>query len=518
MANEHKVGSVSDLSPGQMKNVEVGETSLLISNVEGEVYAVSGKCTHYGAPLSDGALSGTQVICPWHHACFDVTTGDHLEPPGLNALQHFEVRVEGDDIFVTLPDEVESERKPKATGKSNDERVFVILGGGIAGGSAAEMLRDEGFDGRLVLVSKETYSPYDRTKLSKQIGAAEDVGALELRDEAFYNERDIERLTAEATSVDVAKKTVTFKDAESLSYDKLLVATGSTPRALNTPGADLDNVFQLRSLDDAQRILAAAKSGDKAVLVGSSFIALELANALQEQDVSVSVVAPESVPFENILGERVGKKIQQNHEAQKVEFHLGQKVETFEGNGKVTRAVLENGTKLDADFVIVGIGVTPVTDFLSGMDKAEDGGVKVDAGLKAAEDVFAVGDIAQFPLKLTGERVRIEHWRLAAQHGRTAARNMLGQNVSYDGVPYFWSAQPDLKLRYVGHAEGFDDVIYDGDVEAGEFIAYYVKEGAVHAAAGVGKDKEMAALEHLMRQGKTPKPDEVGRGSLLELL
>ena len=517
MANEHRVASVSDLSPGQMKNVEAGETPLLLSNVEGEIYAVSGTCTHYGAPLADGALSGKQVICPWHHACFDVTTGDHLEPPGLNALQRFEVRVDGDDIFVTLPDEV-AERKPKATGKKDDEPVFVILGGGIAGESAAEVLRDEGFGGRLVLVSKETYSPYDRTKLSKQLGAAEDAGALELRDEAFYKERDIERLTAEATAVDVAGKTVTFKDAEPLSYDKLLVATGSTPRALDTPGADLDNIFQLRSLNDAQRILAAAQAGDRAVLVGSSFIALELANALQEQEVSVSVVAPESVPFEKVLGERVGKKVQQNHEAQKVAFHLGQKVETFEGNGKVTRAVLENGTELDADFVVVGIGVTPVTDFLSGVDKAEDGGVKVAADLKAAEDVWAVGDIAQFPLKLTGEQVRIEHWRLAAQHGRTAARNMLGQNATYDGVPYFWSAQPDLKLRYVGHAEGFDDVVYEGDVEAGEFIAYYVKDGAIHAAAGVGKDKEMAALEHLMKQGKTPKPDEVRQVKLLELL
>ena len=518
MASEHKVGSVSDLSPGQMKNVEVGETSLLLSNVEGEIHAVSGKCTHYGAPLADGALSGTQVICPWHHACFDVTTGDHLEPPGLNALQKFEVRTEGDDIFVTLPDEVEPQRKPTATGKSDDEPVFVILGGGIAGESAAEVLRDEGFGGRLVLISKEPHAPYDRTKLSKEIGAAEDAGALELRDEAFYKERDIERLTAEATSVDVAGKTVTFKDADALSYDKLLVATGSTPRVLDTPGAGLDNVFQLRSLNDAQHILAAAKAGDKAVLVGSSFIALELANALQEQEVSVSVVAPESVPFEKVLGERVGKKIQQNHEAQGVEFHLEQKVKTFEGNGKVARAVLESGTELDADFVIIGIGVTPVTEFLSGVDKADDGGIKVDNTLEAAEDVWAVGDIAQFPLKLTGDRVRIEHWRLAAQHGRTAARNMLGQNVTYDGVPYFWSAQPDLKLRYVGHAEKFDDVVYEGDVEAGEFIAYYVKDGAVHAAAGVGKDKELAALEHLMMQGKTPEPDEIGEVELLERL
>ena len=520
--DEYRVARLSDLPQGTMTEIEAGKTTLLLSHVDGEVYAISGHCSHYGAPLAQGALSGKQVVCPWHHACFDVTTGDHLEPPGLNALTRFAVRVDGDEVYVSIPEDAEPQRKPAATGRDegrSDEQTFVILGGGVAGEHAAETLRDEGFSGRLVMVTKDDYTPYDRTKLSKEITAAEEPGDLELRDPSFYEERDIELLFKEVATVDVSAKTLTFTDSETLAFDKLLVATGSVPRSLEVPGADLENIFTLRTLQDAKRILAAAEKGDEAVLVGSSFIALELANALQEKNVTVAIVAPESVPFEKVLGERVGKKIQANHENQGTTFYLGQKVESIEGDAQAERVVLEDGTELEADFVVVGIGVTPATDFLQGLELAEDGGVKVDATLKAADDVYAAGDIAQFPLPRTSEQVRIEHWRLAAQHGRTAARNMLEQNVPYDGVPYFWSAQPDLKLRYVGHAESFDGVLIDGNVDAGEFIAYYLKNGAVRAAAGVGRDTDMAALEHLMKQGKVPSPSEITEGvKLLELL
>ena len=502
MSQEHKVAQLSDVPPGNMKNVEVDGVSLLISNVEGSVYALSGKCTHYGAPLADGALDGARVICPWHHACFDIRTGDHLDPPGLNALQTFEVRTEDGDIYVTLPDSPETQREPRINTKT-DERTFVVVGGGVAGEHAVETLRDEGFTGRLILVSAESEAPYDRTKLSKDLSALE--SDLHLRDESFYQKRDIERMTAEVTAIDAEAKTVTFKGRESLTYDALLVATGSEPRKLELPGADLEGgVFQLRSLADARAIAAAAKKGSKAVLIGSSFIALELASALRDQDVSVSVVAPEAVPFAKILGERVGKKVRANHEAQGVTFYLETQVRALEGETSVERVVLENGEALEADFVVVGVGVTPRTDLVSGVTRTDDGGIQVDETLKAAESLFAAGDVAQFPLAQTGERVRIEHWRLAAQHGRTAARNMLGQNQAFEGVPYFWSAQPELKLRYVGHAEDFDDVAYEGEVESGKFIAYYLSDGKVHAAAGAGYDAKLAALEHALKRNGLP--------------
>ena len=262
--NEYRVAKLSDLPQGTMQEVEAGQTTLLLSNVDGEVYAISGHCSHYGAPLAQGALSSKQVICPWHHACFDVTTGDHLEPPGLNALTRFEVRVDGDDVYVTIPEAAEPQRKPAATGRDEnrgDEQTFVILGGGVAGENAAETLRDEGFAGRLVMVTKDDNAPYDRTKLSKELSAAEDSSDLELRDPSFYEERDIERVFKEVESVAVAERTLTFKDGETLEFDKLLVATGSVPRMLDVPGADLESVFTLRTLQDAKTHLGRSRKG-----------------------------------------------------------------------------------------------------------------------------------------------------------------------------------------------------------------------------------------------------------------
>ena len=527
-ANEYKVAKLGDLPQGTMTEVEVGETTLLLSHVDGEVYAVSGHCSHYGAPLAKGALSGRQVICPWHHACFDVTTGDHLEPPGLNALTRFAVRVEGDDVYVTVPADAAPERAPETVRRGDDGRTFVVLGGGVAGQHALETLRAEGFAGRLVLVTRERVWPYDRTALSKatEVDRIHDERRFFLRDEAFYASNDIERRDGEVTEVDAAAKTLHFAAGEPLAYDALLVATGGKPRRLELPGVELNGIYTLRSLRDAERIVAAAESAARAVLVGSSFIALELAALLQDRGVAVAVVARERVPFAKLLGERIGARVKRHHEQLGTQFYLGYEPSAFEedeqvGDGQVARVVLDDGRVLEADFVVLGVGVEPVTDIVSGVDKAEDGGIIVDASLRAADGLYAAGDVATFPLSRgeQGERVRIEHWRVAAQHGRVAARTMLGQAASYDGVPYFWTAQPDLKLHYLGHAESFDDILYTGDVDDGGFIAYYLKDGAVRAAACAKWDAEVAALEHLMLQDRLPSSDDLRRGvDLLELL
>ena len=504
--SEHKLQD-TDISEGQMKAVTVGETDVLLCRVDGDLHAVHAKCTHYGAPLADGALSNGRVVCPWHHACFDVQNGDQLEPPGLNALQRYELRTEGGDTYITVPDDA-GERTP-STAEGEDERTFVILGGGVAGENALETLRDHGFAGRLVLVTQELTPPYDRTKLSKSLGDADDEASLRLRDAGFYKERDIDIITKEVTKVNAKEKQLEFASGDPLAFDKLLVATGGVPRKLDAPGSDLKGIYNLRSLKDAQAILKAAKTGDKAVLVGSSFISLELAQSLKEQDVSVTVVAPEKVPFAKVLGERLGKTIQKNHEDNGVTFYLERKSEEFKGNGHVQQVVLDDNTELDADFVVLGIGVRPATDMLDGFEKADDGGVVVGADLQAKPDVYVAGDIAQFPYR--GEQVRIEHWRLAAQHGRLAAKNMLDEGKTFEGVPYFWTAQPGLKLRYVGHAEEFDEVVFDGE-PSGDFIAYYIKNNEVMAAAGSGRDTDLAALNHLMAQGRTPSVVQAKEG------
>ena len=510
---EQKVATTSDLQEGEMKQVSVGKTDVLLANVDGEFHAVGATCTHYGAPLVQGTLSEGRVICPWHHACFEVKKGTQLEPPGLDSLPRFEVRVDGDDIHVTVPGDVEESRTlPASSRDESDARTFVILGGGIAGANAAETLRQEGYGGRLVMISKESYLPYDRTKLSKGPSAAEDPSSLELRSESFYNERNIERLEAEVTKVDAEGKTLIFESGETMDYDTLLVATGGTPNSLGLEGEDAENVYKLRSLSDAQAILSAAQEGQKAVIVGSGYIGLELASSLQDMGVDVTVIAPEEVPLAKILGPEVGGLFRRRHDEKGTHFKLESKLSGFEGNGTVSGVTLDGGEKLDADFVVLGIGVSPVTDILEGVLLADDGGVLADAHLRVADGLYVAGDIASYPDPVSGKRVRIEHWRLAAQHGRTAARNMLGQDEPYGGVPYFWTGQVDLKLRYVGHAESWDEVIIDGDVDEAEFIAYYVEGGEVRAAAGIGRDKEMTALHHLMRQRKTPSAQEVRGG------
>ena len=436
-----------------------------------------------------------------------------LEPPGLDSLPKFEVRVEGDDIFVTVPDDAKDSRTlPASSYEESDGRTFVILGGGIAGANAAETLRQEGYTGRLVMISKEPYLPYDRTKLSKGPGAAEDPPSLELRSTSFYDDRGIERLEAEVTKVDADAKTLTFANDETMEYDSLLVATGGVPNSLGLEGEDSDNVYKLRSLNDAQAILSAAKRGQKAIIVGSSYIGLELASSLQDLEVDVTVVAPEEVPFAKILGPPSGRLFRRLHDEKGTHFKLESKLERFEGNGTVSGVVLDSGEHLEADFVVLGIGVSPATDIFEGVPLADDGGVLADAHLRVADGLYVAGDIASYPDPISGKRVRIEHWRLAAQHGRTAAKNMLGQDEPYGSVPYFWTGQVDLKLRYVGHAESWDEVIIDGDVDGAEFIAYYVEGGEVRAGAGAGRDKEMTALHHLMRQRKTPSVQEVRDG------
>ena len=310
--------------------------------------------------------------------------------------------------------------------------------------------------------------------------------------------------------VDAAKKVISFKDGDALRYDSLLVATGGTPRRLNVPGSDLKNIFVLRSFSDTDAIIEAAEQASRVVVIGASFIGIETAASLAERKLSVTVVAPGEVPFEKTLGAEVGKLFRQVHEAHGVQFKLGASAARFEGDGTVKRVVLDSGESVEADLVVVGVGVRPATDFLDGVELQRDGGVVVDEHLRAADSVYAAGDIAYFPSLLTNERQRIEHWRTAQQQGRAAAHNMAGREVVYDGVPFFWTRQFDAGLLYVGHAASWDEIIFQGDVSAQDFLAFYVKDDRVLAVAGMNRDRDMAALEELMRLGCMPAPARLG--------
>jgi NADPH-dependent 2,4-dienoyl-CoA reductase/sulfur reductase-like enzyme/nitrite reductase/ring-hydroxylating ferredoxin subunit len=507
---EFPLGNTSDLRDGEMKEVSAGETKILLARVGGDFHAVSPTCPHYGAPLVEGTLCGTRVMCPWHHACFNVATGDIEEPPALDGLVRYEVSVREGRVFVSLPEETPDRRTPSLSkhDPDADSRRFVIIGGGAAGYTAAQTLREDGFRGRITLITREDRAPYDRPNLSKDYlqGHAEPAW-MPLRPDEFYDECDIQLVcNKEVTRVDAHSKTIMFEGGESLNYDALLVATGGESRTLNIPGADLKNVHVLRSFADADSIMEAASRSTRAVVVGASFIGMEVAYSLAERGLEVTVVAPSGEPFERTLGAEVGALFRRLHESHNVRFKLGSIVYRFEGGGHVQAVVLESGERIETDMVVAGVGVHPVTGFLDGVRLNDDGGVLVDAHLRAAEDLYAAGDIACYPDPRTGERVRIEHWRTAQQQGRVAAHNMLGRDIPFDGVPFFWTRQFDAGLLYVGHASAWDEIIYQGEVSSGDFLAFYAKDERVVAVAGMNRAREMAAVEELFRLDRMPTP------------
>lgn len=516
---ETVVVKVNDLQDGEKRQISVGETNVLLIKVNGTFHAIGAHCTHYQAPLAEGVLSGNHIVCPWHNAYFNFKTGDQQEPPGLDSLPCYQVRVEGENAIVSVPKEAPGHSTPSMAQHNPDAdgRTFIILGAGAAGAHAAETLRKAGYQGRIVMVSREDRLPYDRTWLSKDyfIGKVS-RDQMPLRSPDFYRAYDIEvLLNKQAVRVDAATKTITFEDGDTLSYDALLLATGGKPRQLDVPGADLQNVFTLRNFADTEQILAAALAASQAVVIGSSFIGMETASGLTQLGVKVTIVSPDSLPFKKILGEEIGRVFQQVHEENKVSFQLGRKVTRLEGNGKVEAVILDNGERLTADLVVVGIGVQPATDFLEGVDlHPKDQSVPVDEYLRASDGLYAAGDIACYPDWRTGQAIRIEHWRIAAQHGRIAAYNMAGQPTKFRGVPVFWTMQFKFALRYVGHAEQWDEIIVDGDLQKREFIAFYVKDNRVLAAASSQRDTETAAISELMRLNQMPATEILRKGHL----
>lgn len=516
--NEAIVAKVNDLQNGEMRQVSVGDLDLLLIRKDETYFATGAYCTHYQAPLEKGVLSGDRVVCPWHNACFNITTGAQVEPPGLDSLPHYAVRIEGDNVIVHIPDAASSKTPVMAKHDSGtDSRTFVVLGAGAAGAHAVETLRTAGFQGRLILATQEDCIPYDRTWLSKDyFTGKKDKSQVPLRSPQFYRDRDIELyLNKTAVEVNAAAKTVQFQDGETLDYDALLLATGGKPQQLRVPGAEIANVFTFRSLGDCERLLAAAKKASQAVVVGSSFIGMEAAAGLTQHGVKVTVVSPDAVPFQKTLGTKIGSLFQQVHEENGVSFQLDRKVIEIKGNEQVEAVILDDGQQIPADLVVVGIGVQPATDFVKGIDlHSPDKSVQVDSHLCAADGLYAAGDIARYRDRHTDEWMRVEHWRVAAQQGRIAALNMAGQPMEFAAIPVFWTMQFKFPLRYVGHADDWDEIIVDGSLQERKFIALYVKNDRVVAAATSQRDTETAAITELMRLDRMPTPDTLRQGNL----
>jgi len=501
------LAKTDDLQNGEMKKITMDdEREILLSRVDDSFYATEAYCTHYGAPLDTGVICGNRIICPWHHAVFKADSGKLCDPPALDGLGAYDVQVRGKDVLLI------GEKPKKAPSKKEDGRTFVIIGGGAAGNAAAMALREFGFSGHLIVVSADEHPPYDRPNLSKDFLQGDfEMDWLPLREKGFYTDNKIEIiLNQKVKSLDTKNREVALEAGQKLKYDKLLLATGGRPRMLKTKGSDLKNVFTLRTRNDAEKILEVAEKSKNIAVVGASFIGMETAENLNRDGKNLSIIAPEEVPFAGLFGKKFGEMIRKKQEEAGLNFHLGRKVQEFKGNGQVNSVLLDNGDSVDADMVIVGIGVEPVTEFSNGLSKEDDNSLAVSEFLAVEENIYAAGDIATFPYIVTGDKIRVEHWRVAEQLGRIAAQNMLGLNVKADIVPFFWTSLAGLGLRYVGHAKDWDDTIISGDLNSDNFMICYVKNDRILAALITGRDKEAAAIEELLRLDKMPKPGALG--------
>ena len=458
----------ADLADGAMLLGHAAGEAVLLARRGEAVFAIGAICTHYGGPLNEGLLVGETVRCPWHHACFSLRTGAPLRPPALDPVDCFAVERVGETVFVR--EKLEIAARPRLSAASLPESV-VIVGGGAAGNAAAETLRREGFSGRVLMLSADVTRPVDRPNLSKGfLSGAADAASNPLRPAAFYAEHAIElRLDSRVKAIDLDGRAVEMEDGTRHAYGALLLATGATPIRLDLPGAELPHVHYLRSQIDGEALAQAAKAAKRAVVIGASFIGLEVAASLRARGVAVDVVAPEAVPMEKVLGKEVGIFIQGIHEKHGVTFHL----ETTAVSIDADRVTLKSGETLEADLVVIGVGVRPAIDLAKDAGLAIDRGITVDEFLQtSAPNVWAAGDIARWPDRLTDQAIRVEHWVVAERLGQAAARNILGAHERFEAAPFFWTEQYDLAIAYIGHAETFDAVHIDGALDADATVTY----------------------------------------------
>jgi NADPH-dependent 2,4-dienoyl-CoA reductase/sulfur reductase-like enzyme/nitrite reductase/ring-hydroxylating ferredoxin subunit len=488
------------LTPGASLLGHAHGDPVLLARVGDEYLAIGATCTHYGGPLAEGVIDGDTVRCPWHHACFSLRNGEALRAPALSPVACYRVERRGDRVVVTGKEERDplAPTYPAANPPRATPRDVVIVGAGAAGSAAAEMLRRCGYEGSITIVDEERRSPYDRPNLSKDYLAGNAPAEwIPLRPDGFYQEHAITIVRARATRLDTAAKRLEVEGREPLRYDALILATGADPVHLGLPGEDDPHVHYLRSLADSDAIIAAAKGAKRAVVVGASFIGLETAASLRTRGLDVHVVAPDALPLAHVLGPQLGAFIKSLHEEKGVVFHLGRKPASI---GK-TSVVLDDGTSLPADLVVLGVGVRPRLALAEQAGLAMDRGVTVNEFLlTSAPDVYAVGDIARWPDPHTGQKIRVEHWVVAQRMGQTAARNVLGDRERYDQVPFFWSAHYDVSINYVGHAEKWDRIVVDGDPAKRDVAVRYEKDGRTLALATIFRDDESLRVEIAMER------------------
>ncbi|HYQ13744.1 MAG TPA: FAD-dependent oxidoreductase [Solirubrobacterales bacterium] len=388
------------------------------------------------------------------------------------------------------------------------DQTFVIVGASLAGAKAAETLRDEGFDGHVVLLGVEAERPYERPPLSKEYLRGETSDKPYVHDDGYYEGNDVElRTSTEVELIDPDASEVVLAGGERIGYDRLLLTTGSEPRRLSVPGSDLDGILYLRTVADSDAIAERIEAGGKLVTIGAGWIGAEIAASARTKGCEVTVLEMAALPLERVLGPELGAIYRDIHTDHGVELLAETALESFEGSGSVESVRTADGRTIDADFVVVGIGVAPRTKL------AEDAGLDVENGVltterleTSAQGVYAAGDIANATHPLLGQRIRVEHWANALNQGPAAARNMLGKDAPYDKIPYFFSDQYDVGMEYAGYATDWDEVVFRGDVDAREFVAFWLRDGRVLAGMNVNVWDVTDDIQELIRSKATIDP------------
>jgi NADPH-dependent 2,4-dienoyl-CoA reductase/sulfur reductase-like enzyme/nitrite reductase/ring-hydroxylating ferredoxin subunit len=473
----------TELAEGGMLLGHADGEAVLLARIDGAILAVDATCTHYGGPLAEGVIEHGRVHCPWHHACFDVRTGEATQPPALKPLDCWTVEESDGRIRVTgkvgprLPS-----RSPARTPES-----VAIIGAGAAGDSAADTLRREGYQGPITLFDQDDDSPCDRPNLSKDYLAGNAQPEwIPLRAPDYFETKRIEVVRAEVTGLDAGTRTIRWGDGQERSFGAIILATGAEPVRLRVPAEDGARVFYLRTLADSRAIVAAAKDSKRVVVVGASFIGLEVAASLRARELEVHAVAPEDVPLARIMGNDLGRFVRDLHEQKGVRFHLGRTVKSIAGD----HVILDDDSRIDSDFVVVGIGVRPRVSLAENAGLDVEKGIVVDEQLRtSAQGIWAAGDTARWPDPRLGTNVRVEHWVVAQRMGQHAARNVLGAGEPFHAAPFFWSRHYDAAIAYVGHAPEWDDADLDGKPEDLDCTVTFRRAGRRLAVATIFRDE-----------------------------
>lgn len=491
---------VDRIPDGAFVEGKLGDDDVILVRRGSEFFAIGATCPHYGGPLAQGLLLGDEVRCPLHHACFSLRTGEALRAPAFDAIPCWRVERSGDKVFLRdkLPPPVRS------SGSKNHPASVVIVGGGAAGLAAADMLRREGYDKPVTLISADESAPYDRPNLSKDYlaGTAQEEW-IPLRSPDYYRDRDITLvLNSRVSYLDVPQKRIRLNNGKTYEFGALLLATGAEPVKLTVPGAAESQLYYLRTFADSRTLAQKAASAKQVVLVGASFIALEVAASLRERGVLVHIVAPDKQPLERVMGPEVGRFVRGLHEAHGVVFHLGETVMRVDGRS----VTLSGGGTIEGDFLVLGVGVRPSLALAEQAGLKVDRGIVVDAYLQTSvPGIFAAGDIARWPDPRSGGLVRIEHWVVAERQGQVAARNILGFHERFEAVPFFWTQQYGVSIKYVGHAEKWDAVEISGSLDGQDCAVTYKLGGRTLAVATISRDLQSlqaeAAMESSIRGG-----------------